>query len=81
MDAFEILTALSILLLVGIALTYLSRRLKIPNVFLLIIAGIIISFIKIQGEKVVSFSRRPLSGRLCVCSSYRKEDIKPVQSR
>ncbi|MCK4589981.1 MAG: cation:proton antiporter [Nanoarchaeota archaeon] len=56
MAAFEILTWLSLLLLVGIVLTYLSHRIKISNVLILILAGIGISFIRFQGQPIISFS-------------------------
>ncbi|MFC1801604.1 cation:proton antiporter [Nanoarchaeota archaeon] len=56
MAAMEFLTSLAILLLIGIFLTYISRRLKIPNVVLLIVAGIVISLIRFKGEKIITFS-------------------------
>ncbi|MBW2963433.1 cation:proton antiporter [Candidatus Woesearchaeota archaeon] len=61
MGAIEILTWLSLLLLLGIVLTYLSNRLKIPNVLVLIIAGIVISLIRYKGEKIVAFSNEFLT--------------------
>ena len=54
--ALEILTSLSILLLVGLILTYLCQKIKISNVLVLITAGLLISFLKIDGERAVSFS-------------------------
>ncbi|MFH1682614.1 MAG: cation:proton antiporter [Candidatus Woesearchaeota archaeon] len=54
--ALEILTSLSILLLVGLILTYLCQRIKISNVLVLIVAGLLISYFKINGEKIVNFS-------------------------
>ena len=56
MAALEIITALSILLLVGVILTYLCGKLKISNVFFLIVAGFLMSFIKLQGQSLVVFS-------------------------
>lgn len=61
MAAIEILTWLSVLLLVGIILSYLSNKLKIPNVIVLILAGILISFIKFNGKKLISFSNEFLT--------------------
>lgn len=56
MGAIEILTWLSLLLLLGIVLTYLSNKIKIPNVFVLILAGIVISLVRYKGQKLISFS-------------------------
>jgi len=56
MAALEILTSLSILLLVGLILTYLCERLRVPNVLVLIIAGVLISFFRYKGEKLIYFS-------------------------
>lgn len=56
MAAFEILTWLSLLLLVGIILTYLSNKLQVSNVLILILAGIGISFIRFGGKPIISFS-------------------------
>jgi potassium/hydrogen antiporter len=56
MGAFQILTSLSILLLVGILITYVSRRLRIPNVLGLIIAGIVIAPVRFEGMRIFNFS-------------------------
>jgi NhaP-type Na+/H+ or K+/H+ antiporter len=56
MAALQVLTALSILLLIGIILTYFSRRLKVPNVLALIIAGIFLGPIQLNGVRTFEFS-------------------------
>ena len=56
MAALEVLTSLSILLLLGLWLTYLCQRFKMSNVLVLIIAGVLISFLRFKGEKLISFS-------------------------
>ncbi|MBR9683170.1 hypothetical protein GOV03_01380 [Candidatus Woesearchaeota archaeon] len=61
MAALEILTSLSILLLVGLLLTYLCERLRVPNVLVLILAGVLISFFKYKGERLVSFGNEFLT--------------------
>lgn len=61
MVALEILTSLSILLLLGLILTYLCGRIKIPNVLVLIIAGLLLSFLKYKGAKLIYFSNEFLT--------------------
>jgi NhaP-type Na+/H+ or K+/H+ antiporter len=61
MAALELLTSLSILLLVGVILTYLCGKLKVPNVLLLIMGGLLISFFRYKGEKLISFSNEFLT--------------------
>ncbi len=56
MAALEIVTSLSLLLLVGLILTYLCSKLKISNVLVLIIAGILISYLSYKGKRLISFS-------------------------
>lgn len=61
MVALDFLTDLSILLLIGLLLTYLCERIKIPNVLVLIIAGLLISFLRYKGEKLIYFSNEFLT--------------------
>ena len=56
MAALGVLTSLSILLLVGLLLTYLCQKFKVSNVLILIVAGVLISFLKFKGQKLISFS-------------------------
>ncbi len=52
MDALTYLTYLGILILIGLIITFFSQKLKIPNILLLIISGIIINqLIKWYSEK------------------------------
>lgn len=44
MDALTYLTYLGVLILVGLIITYFSNRAKIPNIILLILAGMLIHF-------------------------------------
>jgi NhaP-type Na+/H+ or K+/H+ antiporter len=55
MEALTFLTFLSVILLVGIICTILSQRIKIPNVILLILAGILIGNIYYNGEVLINF--------------------------
>ncbi len=55
MEPLTFLTFLSVILLVGIICTILSQRIKIPNVILLILAGILIGNIHYNGEVLINF--------------------------
>ncbi|RMF05037.1 hypothetical protein D6764_05695 [Candidatus Woesearchaeota archaeon] len=55
MDALFYLTHLSIILLIGLVCTLLSSRLKISSIFLLLIAGLLLSMIRYRGEQLISF--------------------------
>ncbi len=54
--ALEFLTSLSIILIIGIFLTYLSRRLQLPNVIGLIVIGILLKPITLRGVPLFDFS-------------------------
>ena len=56
MEPITFLTYLAILLLVGIICTLLSQKLRIPNILLLILAGILIGNISYKGEAIIQFS-------------------------
>jgi len=61
MGAIEILTGLSVLLLIGILLTSLAHRLKFSNVILLIAAGFLVSRINYGGTPLFDFSQEFLT--------------------
>ncbi|MBD3204252.1 hypothetical protein GF327_08200 [Candidatus Woesearchaeota archaeon] len=56
MNPLQYLTDLTILLIIGLFCGIISRKLKIPNMLLLIIAGIILSRIKFEGTPFFDFS-------------------------
>lgn len=56
MDALFYLTSLAIIMVIGILCTIFSEKIKIPNVLLLVIAGIIIGHIDYYGDPLVNFS-------------------------
>jgi len=56
MEALFYLTSLAILLVIGILCTILSEKLKLPNILLLLIAGIIIGHINYNGQALIEFS-------------------------
>ncbi len=55
MDPITFLTYLAILLLVGIICTLLSQKIRIPNILLLIIAGILIGNLSYRGNPLIQF--------------------------
>lgn len=55
MDSILFLTYLAVILLLGIICTLISRKLKIPNLLLLIIAGIIIGNLDYKGSPLLYF--------------------------
>lgn len=55
MDALSVLTAISVLLILGIVIDAVSRRLKVPDVIFLIIAGIGLSRIPYMGGSLINF--------------------------
>lgn len=61
MAALEILTSLSILLLVGLLLSYLCGKIRISNVLILILTGVFFSFLRYKGEKLIYFSNEFLT--------------------
>tara|TARA_Y100000034_G_scaffold14075_1_gene14714 strand:+ start:22638 stop:24008 length:1371 start_codon:yes stop_codon:yes gene_type:complete len=52
MEALTYLTYLGVLILIGLIITYFSDRMKIPNIFLLIVSGMLINFIVIKYAQV-----------------------------
>lgn len=61
MAALDILTGLSVMLLIGLILTYFTNKIKISNVLVLIAAGLGLSYIKVTGEKLINFSNEFLT--------------------
>jgi cell volume regulation protein A len=55
MEALVFLTYLASVLLIGIICTIISRKLKIPNILLLIIVGIVLSRISYKGVPLLEF--------------------------
>lgn len=55
MDALIFLTYLAVLLLTGLFCTFLARKIKTPNILLLLIAGIILGNISYKGAPLISF--------------------------
>jgi len=53
--AISIITALGALLLIGLLVSLFAQRLKIPEALLLIIAGMGLGYLQINGEPVISF--------------------------
>lgn len=56
MEALVFLTNLAIVMAIGLVLTVLSQKLKLSNVLLLIVAGIILAKISYKGTAVIEFS-------------------------
>jgi len=56
MDALFYLTSLAIIMVIGILCTIFSEKIKIPNVLLLVIAGITIGHIDYYGDPLINFS-------------------------
>ena len=56
MDALFYLTSLAIIMVIGILCTIFSEKIKIPNILLLVIAGIIIGHIDYYGDPLINFS-------------------------
>lgn len=54
-SALIFLTYLAIVLLIGLFSTFLAQRLKLPNVLLLLVAGIVLGNISYKGSSLVSF--------------------------
>jgi len=50
-----------LLLLVGLFLTYLCKKLKVSNVLFLILGGILLSYLRYKGERLIYFSNELLT--------------------
>lgn len=62
MESLVFLTYIAVILLFGIILTIISRKLKIPNILLLIVIGIIFGNIRYNGSPLMSFPEIFLTG-------------------
>ncbi len=56
MEVLFYLTGIAIILLIGLLVSLLSNKLKIPNVLLLILTGILLSFIRYNSKSLFEFS-------------------------
>ncbi len=56
MDALFYLTSFAILLVIGILCTILSEKIKLPNILLLVLTGILIGHIRYYGRQLIQFS-------------------------
>ncbi|MFC1730503.1 cation:proton antiporter [candidate division KSB1 bacterium] len=54
-DALLYLTYIGVLLLIGLICTILAKKIRVPNVLLLIIAGILLNKISYRGEQLIYF--------------------------
>lgn len=54
-EALSIITSIAVVLLVGVVLSVFATRIKIPEILVLILAGIILGTIKYQGMPVIVF--------------------------
>lgn len=55
MDALGILTAISVVLLIGVVFSIVSRKLKVPEILVLIIVGIVLGFFTYKGGPLLQF--------------------------
>ncbi|MBU0614736.1 MAG: cation:proton antiporter [Nanoarchaeota archaeon] len=61
MTATTFLTHLSIILVIGLFMTLISKKLKISNVLLLLLAGILVGALQIEGVRLIEFPTEFLS--------------------
>lgn len=55
LDALTIVTAIAVLLFVGVICSWVARRIKLPDVLLLILAGMLFGQARYQGEPLIQF--------------------------
>ena len=55
MEALTILTSISVVLLIGVIFSIIATRLKIPEILVLIVVGIVLGFIQYRGEQLIQF--------------------------
>jgi len=55
LDALTIITAIAVLLFVGVICSWVARRIKIPDVLLLILAGMLFGQVRYKGESLIQF--------------------------
>ena len=54
-DALTIVTSIVIVLLVGLIVSWIGAKLKIPDVLLLVLTGMLLGFVSIDGFKLIDF--------------------------
>lgn len=55
LDALTIVTAIAVLLFVGVICSWLAERIRVPDVLLLIVAGMLFGHAKYQGKALIEF--------------------------
>ena len=61
MDAIVYITYIAIILIVGLICSFISKKLKIPNILLLIIAGMLLQHVNYEGSPLMVFPTTFLS--------------------
>ena len=56
-DALTIITAIAVLLFVGVVCSWIASRIRIPDVLLLLITGILFGVTKYKGQALIEFPR------------------------
>ena len=56
METLFYLTSIAVLLLIGIICSIIANKLKIPNVLILLLAGISLSYLRYNNQPLVTFS-------------------------
>ncbi len=54
-DALSILTAIAVVLLIGILFSVLAKRLRLPEILILIIVGVVLGFFTYKGDPLIQF--------------------------
>jgi len=54
-DALSILTAISVVLLIGVLFSLLAKRLNLPEILVLIIVGVVLGFLTYKGAALIQF--------------------------
>ncbi|MEM4263546.1 MAG: cation:proton antiporter [Candidatus Woesearchaeota archaeon] len=55
MEALSIVTSIAVVLLIGVVFSVLAGKLKIPEVLVLVLAGMVLGVLKYKGEPIVEF--------------------------
>ena len=61
MEAIVYITYIALILLVGLVASFIAKKLRIPNVLLLIIAGMLLQYVNYEGAPLMSFPHTFLS--------------------
>lgn len=54
-DALSILTAISVVLLIGVLFSLLAKRLNLPEILVLIVVGVVLGFLTYKGAALIQF--------------------------